>query len=167
MREKLKVLFVCIGNSCRSPMAEGFGRHYGSDVMLASSAGLSPASIVQPETVKTLKQRGIDISAIYPKSVYEVPGGPFHIIVNMSGQPLPRQIVPAPGGYTLDWLVHDPIGQSDEIYHNVAEQLSGLVMQLVLKLRASPPSKPSAAPTGQNPPRRSRLWRELGDAGQS
>ena len=44
MSQHLKrVLFVCIGNSCRSQMAEGFARAYGSDVMAPASAGLAPA----------------------------------------------------------------------------------------------------------------------------
>ena len=40
-----KVLFVCIGNSCRSQMAEAFARVYGSDILVAASAGLAPATI--------------------------------------------------------------------------------------------------------------------------
>jgi arsenate reductase len=159
MRDKVKVLFVCIGNSCRSPMAEGFARHYGDDVLFAASAGVSPASIVQPLTKKVMKDRGIDISDLYPKSVYEVQGGPFQIIVNISGFPLPRDFGPAPGGSVLEWRVHDPIGETEVIYKQVAEQLSSLVMQLVLKLRGS---NPSAARDSAPTPRRSRLWRESG-----
>ena len=41
---KTRVLFVCIGNACRSQMAEGFARAYGSDVLVPASAGLAPAS---------------------------------------------------------------------------------------------------------------------------
>ena len=40
---RLHVLFVCIGNSCRSQMAEAFARAYGRDVLVAASAGLAPA----------------------------------------------------------------------------------------------------------------------------
>jgi len=159
MREKVKVLFVCIGNSCRSPMAEGFARHFGDDVLIAASAGVSPASLVQPMTKRVMKDRGIDIGDIYPKSVYEVHGGPFQIIVNISGFPLPPGFGPAPGGSVLEWRVHDPIGETEVVYKQVAEQLSGLVMQLVLKLRGS---GPSATPDSDNPARRSRLWREIG-----
>src|SRR5271156_244497 len=48
--EKKRVLFVCIGNSCRSQMAEAFARAYGSDVMVAQSAGLSPATTISAVT---------------------------------------------------------------------------------------------------------------------
>src|SRR5579871_1009678 len=53
---KKRVLFLCIGNSCRSQMAEGFARAYGSDVMTPLSAGLSPAPIVAPLTKLTLAE---------------------------------------------------------------------------------------------------------------
>jgi arsenate reductase len=45
---KKRVLFVCLGNSCRSQMAEAFARAYGSDVLEARSAGVSPSTIIQP-----------------------------------------------------------------------------------------------------------------------
>ena len=40
---KTRVLFICIGNSCRSQMAEGFARTYGADVTIPASAGLATA----------------------------------------------------------------------------------------------------------------------------
>jgi len=52
-----KVLFLCIGNSCRSQMAEGFARTYGSDVIEALSAGLAPAISVSPATIETMKEK--------------------------------------------------------------------------------------------------------------
>ena len=58
-----RVLFLCIGNSCRSPMAEGFAKCYGSDVMQAESAGLAPAGIVQPLTKKVMEEKNINIYA--------------------------------------------------------------------------------------------------------
>ena len=45
-----RVLFVCVGNACRSQMAEGFARAYGKDVMVPESAGLAPAMTVPDET---------------------------------------------------------------------------------------------------------------------
>src|ERR1700760_227104 len=54
---KKRILFVCIGNSCRSQMAEAFARAYGSDVLWVQSAGLSPASIVAPLTKQMLAER--------------------------------------------------------------------------------------------------------------
>ena len=62
------MLFVCIGNACRSQMAEGFARAYGGDVMEAASAGLSPAVAVPPDTIRAMDEKNIDIRGQFPKS---------------------------------------------------------------------------------------------------
>src|SRR5579871_2557108 len=58
---KKRVLFVCIGNSCRSQMAEGFARAYGSDIMDSQSAGLSPATVIAPLTRQVLGEKNVKI----------------------------------------------------------------------------------------------------------
>ena len=129
---KKRVLFVCIGNSCRSQMAEGFARTYGDDIILASSAGLSPAPIVQPLTKQVLAQRNVRIEDQFPKGMEILQTQQFDLIVNMSGQKLPV----GASDTVRDWQVLDPIGQSESIYHAVAEQIEGLVMRLIIELRA-------------------------------
>jgi arsenate reductase len=132
-RTKKHVLFVCIGNSCRSQMAEGFARAYGADVLIAASAGVSPASIVQPETIQTMAGRNVRIDDQFPKGLEILTREHFDVIVNMSGQKLPV----APGARVRDWPVQDPIGQSGQVYRAVAEQIEGLVMRLILELRSA------------------------------
>ena len=56
---------------------------------------------------------------------------PFDILVNMSGEQLPRMQSPR----ILEWKVRDPIGRSDEIYQEVAEQIENLVKGLIAELR--------------------------------
>jgi len=56
-----RVLFVCIGNACRSQMAEGFARAYGADVMIPASAGLAPAMNVARDTKTAMAEKDIDI----------------------------------------------------------------------------------------------------------
>ena len=58
MRIPASVLFVCIGNSCRSQMAEGFARARYDDLMEAASAGVQPAAIVQPKTIAVMERAG-------------------------------------------------------------------------------------------------------------
>jgi arsenate reductase len=132
-RNKKRVLFVCIGNSCRSQMAEGFARAYGGDILTAASAGISPASIVQPLTKQVLAARNIRIDDQFPKGMEILAREQFDVIVNMSGEKLPL----APGAVVRDWPVRDPIGQTEAIYKTVAEQIEGLVMRLILELRSS------------------------------
>jgi arsenate reductase (thioredoxin) len=114
-------------------MAEGFARAYGGDILLAQSAGLSPASIVQPLTKQVLADRNIRIDDQFPKGMEIVAREQFDVIVNMSGEKLPL----APGARVRDWPVRDPIGQQESIYKAVAEQIEGLVMRLILELRSS------------------------------
>ncbi len=128
------VLFVCIGNAIRSQMAEAFARKYGADVMAPASAGVSPALAVQPLTKKVLAERGIDIGAAFPKSIPEAPGSPWDIVVNISGELLPRGTAAAS---TRQWEVADPVGQPEESYVAAAERIETLVMQLILELRSS------------------------------
>jgi len=70
---KVKVAFVCTGNSCRSQMAEGFAKHYGNDVLEVYSAGTQPASEVNPDVITVMKEAGIDISTQKPKSLDDIP----------------------------------------------------------------------------------------------
>jgi arsenate reductase len=65
---KLKVLFLCTGNSAHSQMAEAFVRKYGDERFEAHSAGLEPKGI-NPFTVRVMEEVGIDISGQRSKGV--------------------------------------------------------------------------------------------------
>jgi len=131
-RTKKRVLFVCIGNACRSQMAEAFARAYGSDVLIVYSAGLAPATSLPALTRQTLSEKNISSEGQFPKAVESFAGEPFEVVVNLSGEPLP----PAFGKAGLiEWSVRDPIGESESVYRAVAAQIEGLVMRLILELR--------------------------------
>ena len=125
-----RVLFVCIGNSCRSPMAEGFARKYGSDVIHAESAGLGPAANVDRLTIKVMAEKNIDVSGSSPRAINEVQPETFDLIVNMSGIKLPQVLVPVE-----EWRVGDPVGQGEEVFREAANTIEHLVMRLILELR--------------------------------
>jgi arsenate reductase len=61
-KEKVKVLFLCTGNACRSQMAEGWARHLKSDVIEAYSAGVWPAG-VSSRAIQVMAEAGVDISS--------------------------------------------------------------------------------------------------------
>ena len=128
---KKRVLFVCIGNSCRSQMAESFARAYGADVMSVESAGLSPATIIQPQTIQMLAERNLNVDGQFPKNLEVVLRQPFDLVVNISGHPLPL-----PGSRVVNWAVADPIGQKEAVYRTVVSQIEGLVMSLIMLLRS-------------------------------
>ena len=71
MAPKLKVLFLCTGNSCRSQMAEGWARHLHGDRLEPCSAGTAPGR-VDPRAVKVMEEVGVDISGHRSKHLEEL-----------------------------------------------------------------------------------------------
>jgi protein-tyrosine-phosphatase len=112
-------------------MAEGFARKYGSDVMEPASAGLAPALIVQPLTKKVMSERNINIDDQRPKDLGMLELKNFDLIVNMSGAKLPPRIPIE----VREWKVEDPIGQPEEVYIAVRDQIENAVMRLILEFR--------------------------------
>ncbi|MCK8603770.1 arsenate reductase ArsC [Desulfoferrobacter suflitae] len=80
--EKLKILFLCTGNSCRSQMAEGWTRHLKTDLIEPYSAGVEPHGI-DPRAVKAMAEVGIDISQHRSKDVSEVEQIDFDYVVTV------------------------------------------------------------------------------------
>ncbi|MGE5570923.1 MAG: arsenate reductase ArsC [Rhodospirillales bacterium] len=129
MNVRRRVLFVCIGNSCRSQMAEAFARRYGSDVIEAESAGLSPCKMVAPVTTEVMLEKGIDLDGCHPKGLAQT-GGSFDLIVNMSGLLLPDL-----GAPVRDWEVEDPIWVSRERHREIRDEIEMRVQKLILEFR--------------------------------
>jgi arsenate reductase len=80
--DKLKVLFLCTGNSCRSQMAEAWARYLKSDVIEAYSAGTEPKGI-DPRAVQAMAEVGIDISGQRSKSVAELADIEFDYVITL------------------------------------------------------------------------------------
>jgi arsenate reductase (thioredoxin) len=113
-------------------MAEGFARVYGSDVIAAVSAGLSPAVSIAPLTRTVMREKNIDIGDAFPKGLDFAMRQGVDLIINMSGQKLPGKAFVQ----VEDWEVRDPIGLSEDIYRTVRDQIEQRVMRLILAIRA-------------------------------
>jgi len=129
---KTRVLFICVGNSCRSQMAEGFARKYGSDVMIAASAGLAPAMMIAEDTVKAMEEKNIDLRDHFPKGIHQLGRAQFDLLVNMSGYEMPDDLLDVPA---RKWDVADPIAEDFETHCQIRDEIEGLVMGLILELR--------------------------------
>jgi arsenate reductase len=81
-RAKLKVLFLCTGNSCRSQMAEGWARHLRGETIEPYSAGIETHGL-DPNAVKVMAETGVDISRHRSKHVDEVRDIPFDYVVTV------------------------------------------------------------------------------------
>ena len=83
-REKLRILFLCTGNSCRSQMAEGWAKHLKSGVMDASSAGIEKHGL-NPLAVKAMAEAGVDISTHTSKTVADLGSSEFDYVITVCG----------------------------------------------------------------------------------
>jgi len=82
--DRLKILFLCTGNSCRSQMAEGFARHVIGKMVIPFSAGIE-AKGLDPYAVRVMKECGIDISNQHSKTTDEVSGIEFDYCITVCG----------------------------------------------------------------------------------
>ena len=116
-------------------MAEGFARHHYGEFMEVSSAGLYPASIVQPETIAVMADKGVSLEGQSPKPISAVDWNSMDLVVNMSGLPV-LQAMPGFEGLNLMWVVGDPIGRSNRVYNKVRDRIEELVDGLAETLRS-------------------------------
>ena len=84
MRDPLRVLFLCTGNSCRSQMAEGLTRHLRGDRIEASSCGIEKHGL-NPLAVRAMEEIGIDISQHVSKTVDEIGIDGYDVVVTVCG----------------------------------------------------------------------------------
>jgi arsenate reductase (thioredoxin) len=133
MRPRPDVLFVCIGNSCRSQMAQAFARAHGRDVMIPDSAGVYPAIRIAPDTIRAMKEKNISLDDQSPKSIEQVDRTKYDLIVDMSGGGLEYE----PGENIRVWDVPDPIVMDYENHRKVRDQIQALVLDLIAELRAN------------------------------
>ncbi|MFO7652568.1 MAG: arsenate reductase ArsC [Candidatus Krumholzibacteriia bacterium] len=81
-RSKLKVLFLCTGNSCRSQMAEGWARALKGDVIEAHSAGIETRDL-DPHAVRVMREAGVNIGHHRSKHVDELHDVAFDLVVTV------------------------------------------------------------------------------------
>ena len=82
MSDKLKILFLCTGNSCRSQMAEGWARHLKGDVLEPYSAGIEVHGM-NARAVRVMAEAGVDISGHRSKHVSEWKDIAFDYVVTV------------------------------------------------------------------------------------
>jgi len=131
----IRVLFICIGNSCRSPMAEGFANYYGNHLLEASSAGSHPAGIIQPETIQIMQESGIDISRQTSKGFRDVKLEWMDWVIVLEVSLAGSIRLPSRKTQQLNWPVADPIGRSMDVYRAVRDEIQVKVLDFIEKIR--------------------------------
>lgn len=128
---KKKVAFVCVHNSCRSQMAEGWAKKLGLDVMEAYSAGTENYPEVKPLAVEVMEEAGVDMSSHRPKLLDEIPEE-LDILITM-GCNVSCPFVPA--SYSEDWGLEDPSGRPIEGFRNTRDMIKSKVENLIKKIQ--------------------------------
>jgi len=127
-----RILFVCIENSCRSQMAEGFARSLGGSRVEVWSAGSRPSGQVHPEAVRVMGEKAIDLAAHRSKGLDAVPKEPFDYVISLGcGDACPQM----PAKRRVEWQIPNPAGQSLDFFREVRDQIEGHVRQLLLMIQ--------------------------------
>ncbi|MDE2291523.1 MAG: arsenate reductase ArsC [Elusimicrobia bacterium] len=129
--KKPRVLFVCVENSCRSQMAEGYARALGGDAVEAWSAGSRPSGTVNPKAVEAMREDGVDLGAHRSKGLGDLPAGTWDCLVTMGcGDSCPS----VPAARRLDWDLPDPKALPAEGFRRVRDDIKARVRGLLGEL---------------------------------
>jgi arsenate reductase len=137
-KDKLKILFLCTGNSCRSQMAEGWAKTLKSDCIVPFSAGVYPVA-VSLRAIKVMAEAGVDIFDQYPKHVNDLLNINFDYVITLCDNA--KEICPVYPGKTK--MIHKPFSDpsfltgSDETVMNAFRKVRDEIRDFVLSLPES------------------------------
>ena len=135
-KRPINLLFVCVGNSCRSQMAEALARHLGQDRVRAWSAGSNPLGEIVPLTFDVLKEKGISLDGQWSKGLKDVPVAEMDIVVGMGCE----AVCPVPVGFkgrVIEWNIPDPYGRELSFFRSVRDSIQRQVLALLNDLDRS------------------------------
>jgi arsenate reductase len=123
-----KVIFVCIENSCRSQMAEAFGKMHGGGVWEVYSSGSKPSGQVNPRAIEFMAELDYDLSQHDSKPLSEFAGLHFDYAITMGcGDECPMIIADKRD----DWGIPDPKHEEPERFREIRSIIEGKVKALI------------------------------------
>ena len=132
---KPRLLFVCVENSCRSQMAEGFARLHGAGIVEAFSAGSRPSGKISETAVALMKEKGVDLGAARSKALGDLPPGKWDAVVTMGcGEACPS----LPAVRRRNWAVPDPKEMALEEARGVRDEIEARVEALLAEILSAP-----------------------------
>lgn len=135
---KPTVLFICVGNSCRSQMAEGFLRHFAGDRFEATSAGTNPTGL-NPDAVRVMSEVGVDISRQESKPIRPFLARRVNYAITVC-DPATETCPIFPGVVKrLQWRFDDPADATGpdrlEVFRRVRDEIDAQIRQVVAEAR--------------------------------
>jgi arsenate reductase len=131
MAEPRRVLFVCIGNTCRSQMAEGFALSYGAEDFEIKSAGTSAMGYVIEDTIEIMAEKDIDISAHTSDQFSPLLLDWADVVVTLGCASVDELCPSGFRGEKHDWPISDPLGMGTEFFRNVRDDIELRVKELL------------------------------------
>lgn len=136
----MNILFVCTGNSCRSPIAEGFARYIDPSGMFLS-AGIAPEQNVSPFAVKVMLEKGIDISHHQPRHINTIQTDAFQKIICFGKKAYDYCLsMPTMKSHSIElydvldpWNAQGTEEQVLTVYKNVRDEIRLIVQMLLNK----------------------------------
>lgn len=129
LRQRKRVLFLCVQNACRSQMAAGFARKMAGDRLEAICGGSAPAASVDASMVEAMAEKGIDMAFRTPQDIdTALENGAPDIIVTMGCQDHCPHVA---GVQRLDWELKDPAGGDMALMRQVRDEIQQRVEQLI------------------------------------
>lgn len=125
------VAFICVHNSCRSQMAEGFAKTLGQGVLEVYSAGTEKYDKVKDKAIQVMDEVGIDISDQYPKLIEDIPEKVDFLITMGCNVVCPF----IPNSHFEDWNLEDPSGGSLEDFRHTRDLIKEKVVDLIEKVK--------------------------------
>ncbi|HHU38290.1 MAG TPA: arsenate reductase ArsC [Propionibacterium sp.] len=126
-----EILFVCVHNAGRSQMAAALAEHLSARRVHVRSAGSKPTGEINPVVVEALAERGIALSAAYPKPLTDSVVQAADVVITMGcGDSCPYY----PGKIYEDWQVKDPAGQPLAVVRDIRDDLQNRVTELLRRV---------------------------------
>jgi len=131
MREKLKIVFVCVENARRSQMAQGFAENLGKGRLEVNSAGSRPSLQIDPLVIEVMKEKGIDFTARRPKGLNDLPPIEMDYLITMGCE----EVCPAVlAKKIIEWEIPDPKEKSIDFFREVRDIIEDKVKALLKEI---------------------------------
>jgi arsenate reductase len=121
----VKVLFLCIHNTCRSVIAEAIFNAK-AKLWCAESAGISAAEKIDEKAREILERMGYTVKKDKPRRIDELDLKSYDLIVSVCSE----SCIPA----DIQWYIEDPSGKDEEFYLKVINEISSRVDELIARL---------------------------------
>lgn len=129
--KKKSVAFICVHNSCRSQMAEGWAKKLGQDYIDAYSAGTEEYAEVKPLAVSVMEEAGVDMSKHHPKLLKDIPEKVDIVITMGCNVECPY----LPCNHREDWGLDDPSGGPIEGFRQTRDIIKQKVELLIVRIK--------------------------------